>query len=94
MNKCNRNQASTLFRTRIRMIRLKGNYKNGSTNLICRACKTDTETQQHILEECLAIHLGRIGPTIDPFSNDLDKLKKIAKEIEEIVRNLEAPSGS
>ena len=66
MTKLTRNQASTIFKTRTRMIKVKGNYKNGNTDLNCRICKQKEESQQHILEECVPIN---------------NKLPKITKEM-------------
>ena len=39
INKLTRKQASVIFKSRTRMIQTKGNYKNGHTDLTCRACK-------------------------------------------------------
>ena len=50
MNELTRKQASTIYKARTRMLKIKGNYKNGHPNLVCRMCKNDEETQSHILE--------------------------------------------
>ena len=55
MNKLTRNQASTIFRARTRMLKVKTNFKNGHTNLKCRMCGKQEETQKHVLEECEAL---------------------------------------
>ena len=47
MNRLTRKQASIVFKTRTRMIKVKGNYKNGYSDLTCRACKGVQETQNH-----------------------------------------------
>ena len=52
MKKLTRKQASTIFKARTRMIKVKGNYKNGYPDLTCRACQKDHETQAHVLYEC------------------------------------------
>ena len=88
MIKMTRKQASTIFRARTRMIKIKGNYKNGHSEHICRACKTEEETQQHILKECIALHHGR-GPEINPFVEDVNQLRDTATRIEEIIHELE-----
>ena len=40
----NRKECSNIFNTRARMIQIKGNY----TNMTCRWCNEDEETQIHI----------------------------------------------
>ena len=89
MNKLTRKQTSTIFKIRTRMTRTKANYKNGYINQTCRACNVELETQQHILKECIAIHLGANRIELDPFTEDTNKLKIIAKEIDAIVDRLE-----
>jgi hypothetical protein len=83
MNKLNRTEVSTIFKARTRMIDVKNNYKNKYKNLTCRACKNETETQEHILEECKAIHDKKDTTTSkeDIFSNDLQLLRTTAKKI-------------
>ena len=49
-----RNECSNIFNTRSRMIQIKGNYKNKYTDLSCRWCSADEETQLHILKCCPA----------------------------------------
>ena len=56
LSKLNRNQASTIFKLRTRMMKVKRNYKNAYNNLTCRGCNATEETQEHILEECPGIH--------------------------------------
>ena len=34
------------------MLKVKGNYKNKYTELTCRWCKNNVETQEHILKQC------------------------------------------
>ena len=38
------------------MIQVKDNYRNGHSDLTCRACGEQTETQKHVLYECRIIH--------------------------------------
>ena len=52
MKRLTRKQASTIFKARTRMIKTKGNYKNGFNDLTCRACQTEPETQDHVLHGC------------------------------------------
>ena len=51
-----RTQASTIFKARTRRLDAKNNYKNAYTNITCIACQKETETQEHILVACPAIH--------------------------------------
>ena len=90
MNRLTRKQASIVFKTRTRMIKVKGNYKNGYTDLTCRACKGVQETQNHALTECKALHPYE-PPTSNeyqPFSADLNILKETAKTVEEVEKQL------
>ena len=56
MEKLTRKQASTIFKARTRMIKVKGNYKNGFQDMICRACRKAEESQTHVLYECEELH--------------------------------------
>ena len=90
MNKLTRKQASTIFRARTRMIKVKGNYKNGYPDLKCRACKNSNETQNHAIAECPVIHTNGLQPsrTVDPFSENLNVLKETARNIEKVEEEL------
>ena len=52
MDTMNRTSCSNIFKTRSRMLNIKGNYKNKHPDLKCRWCKQKPETQTHILKEC------------------------------------------
>ena len=69
MLKLTRKQASTIFKARTRMTKVKGNYKNGYSNHNCRACKQATETQGHVLNECQKL-LTRPPPATPTPDND------------------------
>ena len=65
------------------MIMVKANYKKGNdNNLDCRFCRTEPETQVHILQEC-----PEIGNTIGKcnyesiFKDDIKLLKENAELI-------------
>ena len=90
MNELTRKQASLIFKARTRMIKVKGNYKNGYGNLTCRMCKTTEETQKHILEECPVLHNSEsiMVPHHQLFNEDTDTLKMIAQKIEKIFEKL------
>ena len=91
LNKLTRNQASLIFKTRTRMLKVKGNYKNGHTKLECRLCKNQEETQKHVLEECKKIN--DMAPKVTKemiFDEEPEILKGAAKTIElrmEILEN-------
>ena len=57
MNKLTRQQASTIFKARTRMLPVKNNYRNKYRNHTCRACGVPVETQKHVLEDCEVLHL-------------------------------------
>ena len=104
MRKLTRKQASTIFKARTRMLKVKCNYKNGYTDLTCRACKKEPETQKHILYECIKIHPDITTSTAEPeqpertdiyfenpdmiFNENPDKLRTTATTISEILDDL------
>jgi len=49
-------EVSTIFKLRTRMIDTKCNFKNKYENTKCRHCKTEDETQEHILTQCRILH--------------------------------------
>ena len=90
MNELNRNQASTIFKTRTRMLKVKGNYKNGFTNQECRLCKKLEENQQHILEECKILNNQTAKVTKEmAFSENTKELKITAQKIEKRMETME-----
>ena len=91
MKKLTRKQASTIFKARTRMTKVKDNYKNGHTDQTCRACKANPETQKHVIEECLAIHNTPKTSTINQFTEDINKLKIIAIDIDQAIEQIETP---
>ncbi len=59
-DKLTRNQSSIIFQTRTRMLKVKENYKNKyKTDMKCRACGQQTESQTHILRECQTLHQNK-----------------------------------
>ena len=56
LDQLTRRQARAIFMARNRMLKTKANYKNMYKDTVCRGCGQKHETQQHILEECPAIH--------------------------------------
>ena len=68
------------------MLPIKNNYRTKYKDLICRGCKADSETQQHV-----AIHKDnntKVDPT-DYFTDDLNVLKKAAQNIQFILQRIE-----
>ena len=101
MKNLNRNQASTIFKARTRMLPVKGNQKNeytdknGQTHLTCRLCKREDETQQHILEKCTARPNSEMIITKQEiFNEDVEQLKEIAKHINKILEALQETNNS
>ena len=96
MEKLNRNECSAIIRTRASMLPVKNNFKKGCKNdLICRFCKKETETQEHILQMCPAIR-ERCGQTIEYkeiFQENVEKLKKAANTIIKITDELSKAEG-
>ena len=79
MNELTRKQTSLIFKARSRMLKVKGNYKNGYPELSCRLCKKAEETQTHILEECEKIHCDDAikVPKHQLFDEDTDTLRQV-----------------
>ena len=91
MSELTRNQASTIFKARTRMLPFKDNYRTGKSNLLCRACSQTTETQSHALEECRILHTDpetRVEKR-ELFQEESTELKKVAKKIDNILKTLE-----
>ena len=90
MNELTRKQTSLVFKARTRMLKVKGNYKNGHPDLTCRMCKAETETQKHVLEECVAIHQDEATkiPKHQLFNENPDTLREIAKKLDKIMDKL------
>ena len=91
MSELTRKQTSLIFKARSRMLKIKGNYKNGHSDLTCRICKNDQETQTHILEECPGVHSNDTNkiPKHQLFTNDTGALKQIANKLEYIMAKVE-----
>ena len=84
MSELTRKQTSLIFKARCRMIKAKGNYKNGHPDLTCRMCKKEVETQGHILEEYPTLPLNDAikVPITSLFNEDTDTLRQVAKNLE------------
>jgi hypothetical protein len=78
MSNMNRNETSILFKAQTRMLPIKNNYRTKYKDLVCRGCKAENETQQHVLQMCKEIHKNnniKVYPT-DYFSEDIEVLTK------------------
>ena len=85
-------EASTIFKARTRMIKVKSNYKNMfKNNLNCRACGQAEETQEHILNQCHKIHSNNQNKvkSEDFFEDEPQKLRSTAFKIETTMTILE-----
>ena len=45
-------QCSAIFAVRTRMLNVKGNYPSKHTDMKCRWCNGEEESQVHIMEQC------------------------------------------
>ena len=73
------------------MLPIKNNYQTKHKDLICKGCKAENETQQHVLQTCKEIHKNnntKVDPT-DYFSEDIEVLKKTAQNLQVILQRIE-----
>ena len=82
MMKLTRKQASTIFKARTRMTKIKGNYKNQYPDQTCRACKSSSETHLHALAEC-----PELNPAPEPSTNDTPKTPQFFSENTEVLKD-------
>ena len=86
-------EAKNILIYRTRMMKVKENYKNNYSNMTCRWCKLENESQNHILEECEEFPIKGHGiKTSDIFNEDHHKLKIITKTLGEIYKELDKKS--
>ena len=86
-----RNQVSTIFKARTRMLKVKSNYKNGYKDLKCRICGNEEETQKHVMEDCVTLNTEFKTITKEMiFQDNVKELKEVAKMIEERINKLES----
>ena len=77
-----RNQVSTIFKARTRMLDIKANYKNKYPNQTCRLCHINEETQEHVLAHCNPTDLTRPRITKeDLFEEDITSLAETTRKI-------------
>ena len=70
-----------IFSAKCRMVYVRCNFKNGKTDLMCRKCRKEPETQQHILECPELIKKPDNIDYGDLFGKDLDKLIAVGKQL-------------
>ena len=78
-------QVKFIFQARTRMLNVKANYKNGNSDLKCRACNKCEENQPHLLvcEELTKNQISKLNLVYeDIFSEDFDKMKITASILE------------
>ena len=90
MEELSRENASTIFKARTRMIEVKNNFRNKYNDQSCRACGETVETQEHVLESCPAIHLTEDTKVRhqDLFQGTSDELKGTARKIRNILEKI------
>ena len=77
-------EKSFVFSARSRMLDVKGNFKQGKPNILCRRCNNEDELQSHLLT-CSAlcdnsiVNAGQLPDYEDIFCNNPQKIEKIAK---------------
>ena len=81
-----------IFAVRSRMLDIKGNYKFGQSNLLCRACHQAEENQEHLLE-CSELKNNEVVINsfnyIDIFGSDEIKISEISKIIRQKLKRLQ-----
>ena len=84
-------QVKFIFQARTRMLNVKANYKNGNSDLKCRACNKFEENQPHLLvcEELSKSLISKENPVYeDIFSENFDRLKITASILETYFKKL------
>ena len=74
-------EKSFIFSARCRMIEVKCNFKTGKTDLSCRKCKKEPESQQHILDCPELLKKPSDMDYLDLFGKNLDKLISVGKHL-------------
>ena len=84
--KINSKQAKIVFKIRTRMINVKNNFKNGSSDTNCSICDDGIETQEHIFIECkmLGDRLTK-KEYMSLFGEDDEEIASIIAKIENIM---------
>ena len=89
MTHLRRDECTSIFAVRSRMIRTKTNYTQQHTNNICRWCDAPKETQQHIIEECPQFKNLTQNLTINKImGTNNDTLQTEAQQIKAIINRI------
>ena len=90
MMELTRREVSAIFKARTRMLDIKNNFRGKYNNTVCRKCNKETESQDHILQECSE---GDDIPikvkTWEIFSSNTIILKNAARKIQIIMEDIE-----
>ena len=84
MDKLTRNQVSTIFKARARMLEVKANYKKKYPDKACRICHQEEETQDHVLQQWDTPRTSRE----EILSESTDTLRRAAEKIQVTVNLL------
>ena len=90
MEKLTRKQCNALLKARASMLPVKNNFKNGcKKDTQCRYCKTEVETQEHILQKCPEVE-RKVGHIIYNriFQEEVEELEKTANFIMKVEEEL------
>ena len=90
MEKLTRKQCNAILKARASMLPVKNNFKNGcKKDTQCRYCKTEVETQEHILQKCPEIE-RKMGNIIynKIFQEEVEELEKTANFIIKVEEEL------
>ena len=89
MTELRRDECTSIFTIRSRMIRTKTNYTQLHTNNTCRWCEAHNETQQHSIEECPQFKDLTQNLTINKImGTDIDTLQKESQQIKAIINRI------
>ena len=88
-----RQNVSTIFQARTRMIDVKNNFRNKYPDITCRACGINPETQEHVLETCQTLHANpcNVVKIEDIFEIDPTALQVTANKIRTTLEKLTSP---
>ena len=102
MKKLTRNECSTIFRARTRMMNVMNNYKGKykGKDIKCRICQEEDETQEHILSKCRGLfhsspttHLEKVENE-EIFTENVNQLRQTARKIDQIMERMESLCSS
>jgi hypothetical protein len=89
-NVLTREETSILFKTRTRMLDIKANYKNKYSDLTCRLCKKEEETQEHIINWCEVTIQQKLALANEViFLRGKTNKKKVVETVKQIMNMIE-----